>query len=95
MNWGLLVLLLLAVGTGLYIWRRNVRSVRQFGDAIKADVRRLSPRRTSVAAPGPSGPSVPLGTTVPGAYAHGHRRHHHRGSMGASAYGRRHHRHHM
>jgi len=68
MYWGLLLLLLLAVGVLIYVWRRNVRSVKQFGEAVRADVRKLSPQRQ--AAPASVAPMAP------GAYAHRRRRHH-------------------
>lgn len=34
MYWTLL-LILLAVGLGVFVWRNNIRSVKEFGDAVK------------------------------------------------------------
>lgn len=48
MNWAILLLLLVVGGVIFYAWRRNVRSLKQFVDATKTDIARLSPNRQAV-----------------------------------------------
>jgi len=38
-----LLLILLAVAVGIYLWQRKVRSPKQFVEAVRRDVQRLTP----------------------------------------------------
>jgi len=57
----IILFLLLALGVGLYAWQRDVRSVKQLGEAVKTDIRRLTPGRPEVVEQAPAAPAAYAG----------------------------------
>lgn len=68
--WWLLLLVILAGGTGYYLWSRRIKSPRQVVDSVKEDLGRVARRVSQTVQPAQPAPVQPVDASVPAASAH-------------------------